>query len=58
MVRENLSIESILSLGGVHRLSTNFKCWRGEKKVREEVQEIGRVKVRKNAHMTLTMWME
>ena len=26
--RENSSVESILSLSGVHRLSTNFRCWR------------------------------
>ena len=30
--RENSSVESILSLGGVHRLSTNFRCWRKEKR--------------------------
>ena len=36
MEKENSSVESILSLGGVHRLSTNFRYWR------EEVQEIER----------------
>ena len=32
MERENSSVESILSLGGVHRLSTNFRCWRKKKR--------------------------
>ena len=30
--RRNSSVESILSLGGVHRLSTNFRCWRKKKR--------------------------
>ena len=42
MERENSSVESILSFGGVCRFTTNFRKWRKKIRKREEVQEIER----------------
>ena len=43
--RENSSVESILSLSGVHRLSTNFRFWRKKKRcVKKCKTSKGRVK--------------
>ena len=56
--RRNSSDKSILSLGGMRRLSTNFKCRRKKEGVRQEVREVeGESKAKRNAHMNMNMWM-
>ena len=40
--RENSSVESTLSLSGVHRLSTNFRCWRKKKRCVRKCRKIER----------------
>ena len=58
MERENSSVESILSFGGVMQVYHRLQGLEEEDKGREEVQEIERESQgRGETHMKMTMWM-
>ena len=58
MERENSSVESILSFGGVVQIYHRLQELGEEDKGREEVQERERENQgRRETHMKMTMWM-